>query len=74
MPYNIRPHRTHETIAMDDPVAWCVCQSLYHVPAHSNNGCTDRGPVLGWRLLGAQGTYYMLLDIGAHRRGEEGWI
>jgi len=23
------------TIAIDDPVAWCVCKSVWHAPAHS---------------------------------------
>jgi len=27
------------TVATDDPVAWCVCQSVCNAPASSKNGC-----------------------------------
>jgi len=47
-----RPRQMHgmRTIATDGPVAWCVCLFVCQVcyaPPPCNNGCTDRGPVLG---------------------------
>jgi len=41
---NLRPHHM-QTIATDDPVAWCVCQSsLSQVSAPCKNVWTDRRP------------------------------
>jgi len=52
----VRLHQINKrrTIAIDDPVTWCVCQSVCNVPAPRKNDCTDRGLVWSENFWGSK--------------------